>query len=74
MPTALASGAIALEAVVLAVNRLRCPLTGLAERRGAESGRVTDIFLPGWFAPHVFSVCGALCVLGFAAVAVRFVR
>jgi MFS superfamily sulfate permease-like transporter len=41
------------EMVVFAGNRWRCPLTGLAESLGAESGRVTDIFLPRWFADRI---------------------
>ena len=31
----------------------RCPLTGLAERAGATSGSVTDIYLPAWFARNL---------------------
>lgn len=55
------------EGIVLAVAGWRCPLTTLAERYGAESGSVTDIFLPGWLARWVFVVWGAVflgsCVL-----------
>jgi hypothetical protein len=38
---------------VFAVNGWRCPLRGLAEELGAESGRVSDIFLPRWFADRI---------------------
>jgi hypothetical protein len=31
----------------------RCPLRTLAEDLGAESGQVTDIFLPRWFADRI---------------------
>jgi hypothetical protein len=41
------------EAAVFGGNRWRCPLTGLAETLGAESGRVTDIFLPRWFGDRI---------------------
>lgn len=41
------------ESLVFAANRFRCPLTGLAESLGAESGQVTDIFLPRWFADRI---------------------
>jgi hypothetical protein len=41
------------EATVFVGNGWRCPLTGLAEELGAESGRVTDILLPRWFADRI---------------------
>jgi hypothetical protein len=41
------------ESVVFAGNRFRCPLRTLAEDLGAESGQVTDIFLPRWFANRI---------------------
>lgn len=57
------------ECLVFAGNRFRCPLTGLAESLGAESGQVTDIFLPRWLAdriPWIFTpplVAGILALL-----------
>src|SRR4051794_27904783 len=48
------------EGVILAANGNRCPLTGLAENLGADDGRVSDIFLPNWFARHIPSICTAL--------------
>jgi hypothetical protein len=44
---------VLLEMAIFAGNRFRCPLTGLAEGLGAESGRVTDIFLPLWVADRI---------------------
>jgi hypothetical protein len=45
------AGAVVLgESVVYLANGARCPLTGLAETLGAESGSVTDSYLPNWFA------------------------
>ena len=41
---------VAGETAVFLGNGARCPLTDLAESLGAESGGVTDIYLPGWFA------------------------
>ena len=38
------------ETTIFAVNGFRCPLTQLAEAAGAESGSVTDIYLPAWLA------------------------
>jgi len=46
------------ESVVLAASGWTCPLTILAERRGALRGSVTDIFLPKWLADRIFPVCG----------------
>lgn len=57
------------ECLIFAGNRFRCPLTGLAESFGAESGQVTDIFLPRWLAdriPWIFTpplVAGILALL-----------
>ncbi len=48
-----AAAVVAGEAAVFVGNGLRCPLTGMAERHGAESGSVTDLYLPRWFAHHL---------------------
>jgi hypothetical protein len=41
-----AAALVAAESVVFMTNRGTCPLTPLAERYGAEDGRVSDMFLP----------------------------
>ncbi len=41
------------ESLVFLANRFHCPLRTLAEDLGAESGQVTDIFLPRWFADRI---------------------
>lgn len=46
------------EAIVLASNGWKCPLTERAESLGSASGRVTDIFLPGWIADRAFEIYG----------------
>jgi hypothetical protein len=48
-----ASAVVLVEIMVFAGNRFRCPLRQVAEDLGAESGQVTDIFLPGWFADRI---------------------
>ena len=48
------------ECLVYAGNGFRCPLTGLAEDLGAESGQVTDIFLPRWLADNIANIYGPL--------------
>ena len=47
---AAAGAVVAGESLVYLAGGLRCPLTGWAERLGAASGSVTDIYLPRWFA------------------------
>ncbi len=55
------------ESVVFVANHGRCPLTGLVEDLGADSGRVSDIFLPRWFADRVPHLFGPLLVIGLVA-------
>jgi hypothetical protein len=43
---AVAAGVVATEIAVFAADGFRCPLTGVAERLGADDGSVTDLFLP----------------------------
>jgi len=65
----LALGVFFVEGIILAVNGWSCPLTEYAERLGSSSGRVTDIFLPGWMADRAFEIYGVLV----ASVIVLFV-
>jgi hypothetical protein len=48
-----AAAIVAGESIVYLANGARCPLTGLAESLGAESGSVTDMYLPGWLAHNL---------------------
>ena len=41
------------ECLVFAADGFRCPLTDLAERAGATSGSITDIYLPDRFARNL---------------------
>lgn len=60
--------AIALgESLVFAANRWNCPLRKVAENLGAESGQVTDIFLPRWFANRIPWIFTPMLVTGIAA-------
>ena len=63
---ALAFGIAAGESLIYAGNGFRCPLTGLAEDLGAESGAVTDIFLPRWLASNIARIYTPLFVIGIA--------
>ncbi len=60
---AIAGAIVAGESLVFAGNGFRCPLTGLAERYGAQSGSVTDIYLPRWFAHNMPAIHTPLLVL-----------
>lgn len=64
-------GMILAEGVALASCGGKCPLTVLAERRGAVQPGVADIFLPPWFADRIFPICTTLFVLGCLLVAWR---
>jgi len=50
---AIAGAVVAGECLVFAANGFHCPLTGVAESLGAQSGSVTDIYLPRWFAKNL---------------------
>jgi hypothetical protein len=59
----LAGGIVAGEVLVFVGNGFRCPLTELAERYGAHSGSVTEIYLPKWFAHNMPAIHTPLLVL-----------
>lgn len=61
---AVAAGLVAIESAVFAANDGVCPLTPLAERRGARRGGVSDIFLPDSLARTIPVWATALVVLG----------
>jgi hypothetical protein len=60
---AAAGAVVAGEVLLFAGNGFRCPLTELAARLGAQSGSVTDIFLPKWFAHNLPTIHAPLLVL-----------
>ncbi|SRR5690606_9584357 len=62
----LAAGLIAVvmvEVLILLVNRMRCPLTGVAARYTAERADNFDIYLPLWLARYNKQIFGTLYVL-----------
>jgi hypothetical protein len=59
----LATVVISTECLVYAGNGFRCPLTAVAENLGAESGSVTDIFLPRWLASNIANIYAPLFAL-----------
>jgi hypothetical protein len=60
---------VLLECVVLAANRMRCPLTSVAARYTDDRRDNFDIYLPLWLATYNKHIFGTLFVLGllFAA-------
>lgn len=56
--------AVSAEILVLAFNRLRCPLTAWAARYTADRRDNFDIYLPEWLARHNKTIFGVLFVLG----------
>ena len=61
-------GLILVETAALALSGWRCPLTIMAERRGAGRGSVTDIFLPRRLAEMTFPVCGTTFIIALALI------
>ena len=62
------------EVAVLALNRMRCPLTGWAGRYTNDRRDNFDIYLPLWLARHNKSIFGALYVAGAAFALVRWLN
>jgi hypothetical protein len=59
-----AAGVAIAEAAVYVSNNQVCPLTPLAETLGAESGTVTDIFLPDALSRRIPIISGGVLALG----------
>ena len=64
---------LGIEGVALVANGLRCPLTDLAVRYGATSGRVFDTFLPERATRQTFGFFGTVTAVGLALLALRWV-
>jgi hypothetical protein len=62
--TAIAATVAIAESAVYGSNNQVCPLTPLVEELGAESGTVTDIFLPEWLSLRVPPIFGSLLLIG----------
>lgn len=58
-----AFGIVIIEMLVLIINGWRCPLTNLAERRGADVGSVADLFMPKWLSGYLFPVFGIVFLI-----------
>ena len=73
-PTRLTWAALALlivEVGAVLLARGECPLTVYAERLGASSGSVVDLFLPRWLAIRAFSLGGTLFLVALFVLSLR---
>lgn len=58
------AGIVLVEVVVLAFNRMRCPLTDVAARYTPDRRPNFDIYLPEWLARWNKEIFGTLYLLG----------
>jgi hypothetical protein len=65
---------VLVEVLVLVFNRLRCPLTALAERYTVDRSDNFDIYLPLWLARYNKIVFGSLYVAGITFAVMQWVR
>lgn len=64
---------VALEVLVLAFNKMNCPLTSVAARHTSDRRANFDIFLPEWLARYNKLLFGSLYVLGIVFALVHWV-
>jgi hypothetical protein len=62
---------VLLECLVLAANRMQCPLTTIAARYTDDRRDNFDIWLPEWLARHNKRIFGALFAAGVVFAMVR---
>jgi hypothetical protein len=65
-------GFVLVECGVLAANRGRCPLTGMAARHTEQRSANFDIYLPVWLARYNKAIFGTLFVVGGLFVLARW--
>ncbi len=63
---------LVVETVVYLGNGMRCPLTALAVRYGAEKGYVFDTFLPERATRYTFNFFGTVMVIGLGLLLLRW--
>lgn len=63
---------LAIETVVFVGNGMKCPLSAVAVRYGASSGRVFDTFLPERATRYTFRFFGTVMVVGLLLLAARW--
>ncbi len=68
-----ALGLLAVETVVFLGNGMKCPLTALAVRYGAEKGYAFDTFLPEHVTRYTFWFFGSLMLVALLLLVLRWV-
>ncbi|HEY3331501.1 MAG TPA: hypothetical protein VGK19_15835 [Capsulimonadaceae bacterium] len=68
----LALGLLSIESIVFVGNGMKCPLTKLAVKHGAEKGYVFDSFFPEKWTRYTFPVFGSVLVIGIVLVLARW--
>ena len=63
---------LVVETLVFVGNGMKCPLTGLAVRYGAEKGYVFDTFLPERATRYTFNFFGTVMVVGLGLLILRW--
>jgi hypothetical protein len=63
---------VLVEVTILALNRMRCPLTAIAARYTEDRRANFDIYLPLWLAAYNKQVFGMLFVAGLLFAVVRW--
>ncbi|MDO8736783.1 MAG: hypothetical protein Q7K29_06840 [Thermoleophilia bacterium] len=63
---------LGIETVVFMGSGMKCPLTALAVRYGAEKGHVFDMFLPERVTRYTFRFFGSVMVIGLLLLAARW--
>lgn len=55
---------VSIESLIFFGNGMKCPLTGLAQRYGADRGYAFDTLLPEAVAKHTFRFFGSMLAVG----------
>jgi hypothetical protein len=71
---ALCTGVVACEVGVLALNRMRCPLTGVAAPYTNDRRANFDIYLPEWLARNNKAIFGTIYALATLFLLLRWLR
>jgi len=64
---------VTIEAVVFFAFGMKCPLTSLAKKYGAEKGYVFDTFLPEKMTRYTFRFFGTVLVIGIILLIIRII-
>ena len=65
---------IGIEVIVFVASGMKCPLTDVAKKYGAEKGYAFDTFLPESLTKYTFRFFGVLLVIGPIVLALRMIR